>query len=213
MNEIYSEEHCMAEKVKVIVFKNEAEAYKKFSEVKNGLNAAKGYALSEMMIVKKEFGQLKVKESFDTGIETSNDTSKGLVVGSLVGIIGGPVGMLLGGATGTLTGSLIDASDAVENASIIEKVSETINDGETAIIALIGELEVNSFDEELKDCETESFTADAAEVMAEIEEAKKVEKELQKEARKKLLEDKKSNFKQKVEENRKALKARFGKKN
>ncbi len=203
----------MAEKVKVIVFKNEAEAYKKFSDIKNGLNATKNYILSEMMIVKKTFGQLQVKESFDTGIETRNDTSRGLVVGSLIGIIGGPIGMLLGGATGTITGSLIDTGDAAENASIIEKVSDTINNDETAIIALIGEIEDNAFDKEFDDCETETLTADAAEVMTEIEEAKKVEKELQKEARKKMRDEKKANFKQKVEENRKALRAKFDKKN
>jgi uncharacterized membrane protein len=126
--------------------------------------------------------QLVIKESFDTGIETKNDTSRGLMIGSFIGILGGPVGMLLGGATGTITGSIIDSSDAAENVSIIEKVSETINDEETAIIALIGELEDNSFDSEFSDCTTEILTADAAEVMAEIDEAKRVEKELQKEA-------------------------------
>ncbi len=202
----------MAEKVKVIVFKNEAEAYKKFSDVKNGLNATKNYVLSEMVIVKKTCNQLVIKESFDTGIETKNDTSRGLMIGSFIGILGGPVGMLLGGATGTITGSIIDSSDAAENVSIIEKVSETINDEETAIIALIGELEDNCFDSEFSDCTTEILTADAAEVMAEIDEAKRVEKELQKEARKKMREEKKANFKQKVEDYRASLKAKFEKK-
>lgn len=204
--------NIMAEKVKVVVFKNEAEAYKKFSDIKNGLREEKDYVLSEMALVKKTSDQLEIRESLDTGVETSNDTSTGFFIGSLVGILGGPIGILLGSATGALSGSIVDSFDASENASIIQKVSETITDGETAIIALIGELGEDSFDAEFSECVTQILSEDAAEVMAEIDAAYKVELELKKEAAKKLIEEKKTNLKQKIEEFRKAIKAKFDKK-
>ncbi len=201
----------MAEQVKVVVFRNEAEAYMKFSNVKNGLIGKKDYLLSEMVIVKKENGQYFIKEAFDTGVDTRNDSTRGLLLGSFVGILGGPIGVLLGGATGSLTGSFIDSGDAAENASIIEKVSNVISEGETAIIALVSETIEKSFDGEFSGFDVEYFESDAAEVLSEIEEAERLQKELRKEAKKKLNEEKKANFAKKLEDYRNELKKKFSK--
>ncbi len=201
----------MSEQVKVIVFKNEAEAYMKFSNIKHGILTYKNFVLSEMVIVKKENGHYFIKDSFDSGIETKNDTNRGLLLGSFIGILGGPIGVLLGGATGTLAGSLIDSNDAAENASIIEKVSSLISDNETALIALVSEAVENVFNNEFAGTEVEIYSTQAVEVLAEIEEAQKLQKELEKEAKKKLNEEKKANFAKKIDDYKQQLVKKFSK--
>ncbi|MCR4676698.1 MAG: OmpH family outer membrane protein [Sphaerochaetaceae bacterium] len=202
----------MAAKVKIAVFKTPSEAYMKFSEIKNGLAYGKNYTLSEMMIVKKGADGLTVKESIDTGVYTSDDTSRGMLIGAFIGILGGPLGVLLGSAAGSLVGSVVDSSDIHDSDTVIEKVTGVLNDGETAIIALIDENEDCPFDAEFSDTEVELLSFDAVEVMAEVDEAKRLEKELQAEARKKLVEEKKENFQKKVEDYKNELVAKFEKK-
>ncbi|MCR5760671.1 MAG: DUF1269 domain-containing protein [Sphaerochaetaceae bacterium] len=202
----------MAEKVKVVVFKHEAEAYKLFSDIKNGLIEKKNYDLSEMMIIRKTGNSISIRESFDTGTETANDTSKGMLIGAFIGVLGGPMGVLLGGSTGAFAGSLVDAGDAGENLTVIEKVSSVITDGETAVIALVSESVENSFDSEFNGVDVDIYSESAAEVMAEVEEAKRVEKELKKEARKRMAEEKKEDVKHKLEDYTAQLKAKFAKK-
>jgi uncharacterized membrane protein len=93
----------------------------------------------QMALVKRENRYLKICDSFDSGIHSTNDTLIGGLVGSVVGMLGGPIGMLLMGSYGVMAGSMVDAGDSLGSASLIEKVAEKLQDGEMAMIALVDE--------------------------------------------------------------------------
>lgn len=197
------------EHVIVAVFSVESETFQAFSKCKEHLGSS-GYLISQMVIVKKINNTLKIQESFDTGIETQNDTIAGGLIGALVGVLGGPLGILLGGSIGSLIGSSFDMSDAKTNASMIEIVSHSLADGETAFIALVQEDEPLSFDNILKGFQNVSVTRwDAAVLQQEIETARMLEKELEKKARNELREKKTEERKQKIEEYRAKVKKDF----
>ena len=101
----------------------------------------------QMALVKRENGYLKICDSFDSGIHSTNDTLIGGLVGSVVGMLGGPIGMLLMGSYGALAGSMVDAGDSLGSASLIEKVAEKLQDGEMAMIALADEAHMDAADE------------------------------------------------------------------
>ena len=63
-------------------------------------------SILQMALVKRENGSLKVCDSYDSGIHTTDDMLLGGLLGGLFGVLGGPVGVLLLGSYGTLAGSL-----------------------------------------------------------------------------------------------------------
>ena len=196
------------EKIISVVFNVESEGYQAMTELKNA-PIADNYTVSQAALIKKENGAVTILDSFDTGIETSDDTAIGGIVGSLVGIIGGPLGMLLGGSLGLMTGSIIDSTEAVSNASILERVTEQLIDGEVAIIALEQESEAGAAAKLFSKFDVTIVEDDAAEVAEEVQHAIEVQMELEREARRKLREEKKADFKQKVEEQKAKIKADF----
>ena len=200
----------MAESIIVVNFKVESEAYQALAELKlNAINDS--YAATQACIVCKKDGVLTMKDGFDTGAETTNDTAIGGLIGAIVGIVGGPIGILLGGSYGALIGSTFDAADSLDNASLVEKVCETLTDDSLSLVALVSEIETGSFDTAFEKYDAEVTRFDAAEVALEIEEAAEVQKQLEKEARKQLRAEKKANRKQKLEEKRAEIKAKFKK--
>ena len=194
------------DKIITAIFKVESEGYQALTELKQNPETDK-YVVSQAVLIKKENNGLNTLDSFDTGIETSNDTLAGGLIGGLVGILGGPIGMLLGGSLGALTGSVFDLGDALDNESIIEKVSDMIMDGEVCMIALAQEKEPGQLQQKLAKFNVSIVESDAAEVEEEIEQAIKAEKELEKEARAKLREAQKEDLKNKVEEKKQQLQA------
>jgi len=142
-------------------------------------------------------------------METRNDTAIGGLIGGMMGIIGGPLGMLFGGSIGALTGSAVDASDAIHNASLIEKVTEQLVDGEIVLIALEQETEDGTAQKMLSKFDVSIVEEDAAEVAEEVERAVEAQREMEREARAKLREAKKEDRRQKIEEHRAKLSADF----
>ena len=198
----------MAENILVVNFKVESEAYQALSEIRQAsVNPA--FIVSQACIVKNECGRIVMKDHFDTGVETTDDTRHGGLIGGLVGVIGGPIGMLLGGGMGALIGSAIDSSDAAKNASLIEKVCEAIPAESTAVIELVSELEPLAADLCFAKYESVLVRLDAAEIAEEIEEAERLQKQMEKDARAKLREEKKEARRQRVEEKRAKMKADF----
>ena len=191
------------------IFKVESEGYQALTELKHQ-PVGEGLAVSQAALVKKVGNSFMLLDSFDTGAETANDTAIGGLVGGLVGIIGGPIGMLLTGSIGALVGSAIDSSDAVHNATLMEKVTEQFTEGEVAIIALAQELDSGAFERRMLKFSTAGIVKeDAAEVAEEVRRAQEIQKEMEREAKKKLREEKKADHKQAVEERREKLKADF----
>ena len=198
----------MAESIFVVNFKVESEAYQALSELR--LNpASENFIASQAGVVVKQNGQTVVKDSYDTGVETRNDALMGGLLGAFFGILGGPIGVLLCGSYGALLGSTFDAMDEAGNASLVEKVCDTVDEGATSLIALVSEAEEGSFEKVFEKYGAEVVSFDAAEVAAEIEAAEELQRQLEREARKQLRETKKADYKQKIEEKRAEIREGF----
>ena len=163
----------------------------------------------QMALVKRENGYLKICDSFDSGIHSTNDTLVGGLVGSVVGMLGGPIGMLLMGSYGALAGSVVDAGDAVGSASLIEKVAEKLQDGEMAMIALVDETNEATLDNALSGYKATIARFDAVVIAEEVEEAQKIQKEMARQTRKQLREARKQERKERREARREKIKSDF----
>ena len=197
----------MAENIVIATYEVESEAYQALSEIKHEVTNA-NYSIKQAVIVKKENGKLNMRDGFDSGSET-DDTWKGGLIGSLVGILGGPLGVLLGGSMGMLIGGAVDAGDMVDNASLLEKAGYSILDGETAIILLAQEEYETALTAKLNNFEATITRFDAAEVAAEVEHAREVERQMAKEAREKMREERSEAFKESVAKKSEELKSWF----
>lgn len=163
----------------------------------------------QMALVKRDNGYLKICDSFDSGIHSTNDTLIGGLVGSVVGMLGGPIGMLLMGSYGTLAGSIVDAGDSLGSASLIEKVAEKLQDGDMAMIALVDETNEAELDNALAGFKVTVARFDAVVIADEVEEAQKIQKEMTRQTRKQLRDAKKQERKEKREARREKIKSDF----
>ena len=198
----------MKENVILVNYNVESEAYQALSELKRETSNA-NYTISQAAVVKKENGTLHIMDSFVNGAATGDDTWKGSLIGSLVGILGGPLGVLLGGSMGILIGGAVDANDMADNASLLEKAGDSIPDGETAIILLAQEEHETALTAKLNHFEATITRFDAAEVAAEVEHAREVEKQMAREAREKMREERSEAFKESVAKKSEELKNWF----
>ena len=189
-------------------YKVESEAYQALSELKRD-TANANYTISQAMIVKRENGKLNVMDGFVNGITTGDDTWMGGMLGGLIGILGGPIGVLLGGSVGMLVGGAVDAGEMVGDTSLLEKAGDSIADGETAIILLAQEEYETALTAKLNNFEVTITRFDAAEVAAEVEHAREVEKQMAKEAREKMREERSEAFKESVAKKSEELKNWF----
>ena len=192
------------DKIISAVFKVESEGYQALAELKKDPEND-AYTVPQAVLIKKENNGIVTLDSYDTGLETADDTLLGGLIGGVVGILGGPIGMLLGGSIGILTGSAIDAGDSLDNASMIEMVTNMLMDGEVGLIALAQETEAGSVRNLLSKFDASVIENDAKEVAEEIELAVKAQKELEREARAKLRESKKEELKKGAEDMRAKL--------
>jgi uncharacterized membrane protein len=120
----------------VVVFPSEDKAYQGTQALKE-LHAEGSLTLYGMAVVAKDAsGNLKIKDSADDG---PLGTAVGSVVGGLVGVIGGPIGALAGVAGGALMGSMVDLFNYGVGADFLQKVSDELGPGKSAIVAEISE--------------------------------------------------------------------------
>ena len=179
------------ENVVIAIFKVESEAYQAFSEVKRNSNNNE-YLITQIALVKKSGGKIVTCDGYDSGITTTDDTRRDSLIGMLIGLIAGPLGMLLGASTGALIGSSQDAKDARQSATMIELVSEGLEEGETAMIMLARENREDILNWNLSKFNTEIYRRDAKIVADEADAAIALQKELKKEAKQKMRESKKA---------------------
>ena len=198
----------MNENLVLVNYKVESEAYQALSELKRD-TANANYTISQAVIVKRENGQLNTMDGFINGKDANDDTVTGSLIGGLVGILGGPIGILLGGSVGMLIGGAVDASGLVKDASLLEKAGDSIAEGETAIILLAQEEYETALTAKLNDFDVTITRFDAAEVAAEVEHAREVERQMAKETREKLREEKTEAFKENVAKKSEELKNWF----
>ena len=166
-------------------------------------------SILQMALVKRENGSLKVCDSYDSGIHTTADMLLGGLLGGLFGVLGGPVGVLLLGSYGTLAGSLVDTADALDSATVMEKVADKLVEGEVALVMLAEEINEEEIDDKLKGFKVTIARFDAAAVAEEVEQAKETEKEMERLARKELRAAKKEERKDKREAKKAEISANF----
>ena len=190
------------------IFKVESEGYQAITTLRQ-VPVTDNSAILQMSLVKKVGTGLSICDSFDSGAHTTDDTLHGGVIGGLLGILGGPIGVLLSGSTGALIGSAIDAKDARNSASLIETVADKLQDGDVALIALAEEATESDLDRKLSKFDVEILRYDAAVIAEEVEEAEKLQKEMERQARAQLRATKKEERKKAVEEKRAKISADF----
>ena len=123
------------ENVIAVLFSEENEAYRAFSEIKQSM-ISQSCIVAHLALLKKKDGHITLADAADSGVTTTDDTRFGGMMGMLIGILGGPLGMLFGMAMGSLIGRIKDVGDAKQGISLIEQVTTKLSDGDVALIAL-----------------------------------------------------------------------------
>ena len=198
----------MKENLILVNYKVESEAYQALSELKRDVSND-NYLIYQGVIVKRENGKLNIMDGFVNSAATSEDTVTCGLIGSLVGVLGGPLGILLGGSMGMLLGGAVDAGDIADDASLLEKAGDCILDGETAILLLAQEEYETALTAKLNHFDVTITRLDAAEVAAEVEHAREVERQVARDARAKLREEKTEAFKETIAKKSEELKQWF----
>ncbi len=190
------------------IFEVESEGYQAITSLGKNPVSEKGTIL-QMALIKREGKGITICDSFDSGVHTSDDTIMGGLVGSMLGILGGPIGMLLMGSYGAMAGSIVDTADAVGSESLIEAVAAKLQDGTTALVALVDENDETELDNKLSVYKTEILRFDAAVIAGQVEEAQLMQREMQRQAREQLRVEKRADFQKTIEEKRAKLNADF----
>ena len=199
------------------IFEVESEGFQAITTLSKE-SVTKTSAILQMALVKREGNSITTLDSFNSGVHTTDDTMVGGLVGSLVGVLGGPIGVLLMGSYGLMAGSMIDAGDAIVDASLMEAVANKMQDGTVALIVLAEEEDEAVIDGKLSGLKAEIFRYDAAVIADEVAEARRMQIEMERQALEELRKTKKAEYKAKVDEKRaklaadfEALKAKFNK--
>lgn len=188
----------MAQNIFAAIFDIESEGFQAFSELKQNPGDQKSL-LSQVALVKKENGAIRTLDAFDTGVATTNDTAIGGVVGAFLGILGGPIGVILGSSYGTLIGSALDAGDAIDQASLLEKIAEKMQDDDVVLIGLAAEEDESILDGKLSKFKVTILRYDAVAVAEEVAEAEAVEEEVTRQALISLRKEKDAKIKAEAE--------------
>ena len=198
----------MAQNIIVSIFEVESEAYQAMTILHQNAYSNDSF-LTQAALVKKENGAIQELDYFDVGADTSGNTVIGGMMGAILGILGGPLGVLLGSSYGLLIGSSVDIMESLEGASQIEQIIGKLKDGDVAIIGLANEEDESVLDNKLGEFKTVTARFDAAVVAEEVAEAEQAAIELERQTREALRKVKTDEFKEKIEQRRLDLKARF----
>ena len=162
----------MKENVIIINCKVPSEAYQVLSMLRQDLNNG-SFSISQAAIVKKEAGHLSLEDGFIAGNPADDRGWTGGLIGSLVGLLAGPLGVLLGGTVGALIGDSMDAKELEGKSALLEKASECLTDGETALLLMAKEADETALPAMLRNLQVSITRMDAKEIASEIEQAEK----------------------------------------
>lgn len=129
----------MSDNVVIAIFEDEAEAKHAFDGVRV-VPEGERYTVAEAALIKNNGDSIEVLDGFGIG-EDPEGLRKGIVIGSLVGLLGGPIGAIMGARFGAKKGIKADIARAADNASVVAVIASRIFEGETAIAALVTEVE------------------------------------------------------------------------
>ncbi len=164
----------MKENVIIVNCKVPSEAFQILSMLRQNFEN-ESFSISQAAVVKKDAGHLTMEDGFIAGNPLEGRGWTGGLIGSLVGILGGPLGVLLGGSVGSLIGDSMDVDEMEGKAELLEKASECLTDGETALLLMTKEADETALAAKLKDFQITITRMDAAEIAAEIEHAENKE--------------------------------------
>ena len=156
------------ENILIVSFGTESKTYQAFSDLKQAAEDD-NYFISQGSVVKKEHGEILVKDEFDTGLKAVDDTLKGGLIGGLVGLLGGPLGGLLGGSVGALIGDVKDTGEYLRDLTLLDTASTLIFEGETVLLLLADEKGDAALTEKLNGYGAKITRLSAAEVEKELE--------------------------------------------
>ena len=194
--------------VVLAVFDDESKTYQAFSDLKNdSVNSA--YTIYQMAVVKKQDGVIVAKDSFDSGVDSTDDTWKGGLIGTVVGILGGPLGILLGGAAGALIGNAKDNRDVAKNSNLMLIVSDDLKEGQTGLVILVEEVNPDALDLRLKQYHVKIWRWDAQEIEQQVEQSQQLESDLRAEARRQMVRQKEQDAKDKFNEKKDELEGKI----
>ena len=156
------------ENILIVSFGTESKTYQVFSDLKQAAEDD-NYFISQGAVVKKEHGEILVKDEFDTGLKAVDDTLKGGLIGGLVGLLGGPLGGLIGGSVGALIGDAKDTGEYLRDLTLLDTASTLIFEGETVLLLLADEKGDAALTEKLNSYGAKITRLSAAEVEKELE--------------------------------------------
>ena len=162
----------MKENVIIVNCNVPSEAFQILSKLRQDFDND-SFEILHAAVVKKEAGQLSVEDGFISGNSVEGHGLTGGLIGALVGVLGGPLGVLLGAGVGELIGDSMDANKVENNTELLEKASECLTDGETALMLLVKEDDETALPSMLKDFQISITRMGAKEIEAEIEQAEK----------------------------------------
>ncbi len=173
----------MSEKVIIMSFESESNAFQAFSEIKSlhGKNVIKG----EQMAVLKHVPNHILKPLDFIDFTGRDQNAKGGLIGMLIGIFAGPLGFLLGWFTGSVIGSYRDVKEVKEALTIFDETIELIPEGVTGAILIAEEEKEGHLNELIIDKLNGKITRlDKKGVEEDISDALEAEKEAEKQAKK-----------------------------
>jgi uncharacterized membrane protein len=132
----------MAHNILVITWADDAKAFKALFD----LRASSSGKVNQAVVAERlENGTLVLRDGDAAPAEWG--ALGGGALGSILGIIGGPLGVLLGFTTGALFGSLADADHAVDDETVLAKMSAAIRPGSTALVVDLDETDTSVVDQ------------------------------------------------------------------
>jgi uncharacterized membrane protein len=128
----------MDENIIVSTFSEDTRAYEALARFKELATEGQIDLHDGAVAQRAQDGTLHLRD--DAGNEDEGfATLTGGTIGLLIGILAGPLGVLLGGAVGLLAGAVFEAEDDDETDSVLEHISRSIGNGETAVLADLDE--------------------------------------------------------------------------
>jgi uncharacterized membrane protein len=124
------------ERILVVVFDNEKEAYEGESALMQLQREGLVTVFNRAVVVKHAEGTVSLKQIDD---EAPIGSLAGTAVGGMVGLLGGPVGAAIGAGSGLALGALFDLDRVLVGSDFLDDVSKSLTPNKVAVVAEVEE--------------------------------------------------------------------------